>query len=423
MERFVLPGLLGLAGCLGWGSADAADGLFDAVIERSLSADRELTEQRAQLLTRLRAAQQRVDWAEAGFIDVRHTRSEFPGQHQYYERARRFQQQSLQRLTTMPLSVSRHATTSGSSLNHMLDVLGPVAMVHEERLRRHADQLVVNKDPEYQAKIKLLIDIEQDLLFPPDLLEHLRFLAGQTGLKSSVAITFQQGVVVAERLPLNWSSVFQRPHYQPLIQRVAAARDALRQPSLPPTTTEGELFTALKSAIDELTVAFNEEYWSRMQRARAGGKAFGDEKQAYMLAKRQLMTLRQSAQRWSLEGRQPLGDAAFPRKLPGDQISLIQVLSLIHDRGWRFTEAPIAGQQDYQRLCEFCRKYYLSLAMLDASLNDMRDDLAHLEAEHTRHVTMLQTAMETEARVSEANAKAEMAKMLTKGLDLFLPSE
>ncbi len=387
-----------------------ADGLFDQIVSRSLEADRDLQQQREQLLARLQAAQARVDWAEAGFVDVRKTRSEWPNEPSHYERVRRHQQLAMQRLTSLPLHISRGAIAKGTALNQMLDLLGPVAYEHEHRLREiWTSDPMEPVDADTRARQQLLKDMENDILLPAQVVRELRFETGMIGPKAIVGIRLEKGDVAEELLPINWTGVFLLPTYQPHVKEVTVARAALLADPPPKGKSEAQLFSDLKTAVDKLTAAFHSDYWGRIQQGRASGAGFGDEKYAYLRAKSQIQVIRNAVQRWSQEGRQAPTHEQFAREHPQGQVSLIQLLTFIHERGWRFGEAPAAAEEEYRRLCDACRRYYLALASLEQSLSPLKEDVARIEADQRRQESNIQAAMAGQVSVNVAQTIGKIA--------------
>jgi hypothetical protein len=389
--------LLPVLAILSFAGSVAGQDVFELVVERSLAADRELRLQREEFLVRLKAAQARVDWAEAGFIDVRKVDVNRQFDPAHLKRIRKHQQFALQRLTTLPLNVSSGAIINGSALNQMLDVLGPVAYEHEQRLRALGKMAPGPDDEEGRLRWQLLRDMETDLLLTPAMLEQVRFQTGLTGPKGIVGLQLDQGEIA---------------QYQPLRERVETARTALLATELPEGLTEAELFTELKTAVDELTAGFHHDYWGKIQRSKEFGQSFGAEAAAYLRAKQQIRLLRNAVQRWSEEGRQPPEHRQFVRSHPAGQVSLIQVLAVVYESGWRFSEATINSEDEYRLLCDYCRRYYVSLASLDESLTPLRDDVQRAQADIERNEQIIQKAMSGAVSVEMFQAAGAIANAM-----------
>lgn len=403
---------------LGWTCVCRAQ--FEDVARRTLSRNDELRQEYHKSLDKLRAAQGHVEWAEAGFRDMRNVRSPFEGSTTPLDQSLRHQRLALQRLTTLPLNELRHSVTKGAALNRLLDILGPVAAEHEQRMLRMERKGGTPLTEEEQLRSQFQAEFEEGLLLDPVVLNSLVFETGLSGSRGRARIQQVAGKdVQVEQFPLKWPELLRHPKYEFKLKAIERARSRLLADPHPPGTTESQLFLELLDAIDELTVEFSQDYQRFAQGIppaalkRYGVNEFGG-------AKRYIKeSLRPAAQRWQNEGLTLARTKPwqFSRSIANGQVSLIQILAFVYEQGWRFPEATDpATEAGHRQVFEKSQRYYLKLAVLRSTLNAPEEEAARakqeLDQEINREISIENA--KTAAKQADAAGKAFML-----GIKLF----
>ncbi len=391
--------------------AAQGDDLLGSVVRATTERNDQLRKEYQEAIRVLKAEQGKVSWAEAGFRDVRFTRSPFEGSTDSLTRTLNQQRMALQRLTTLPTYELRHNITKGDALNRLLDILGPIAIEHERRLQRLQARLETELTEEQKQQHEFLKAFESDLLLTPLMMEGMEFQVGLTGDKGRTRLLLgsQSGEVRSEAFPLSWTTLLRNTHYELKVKAIEDARRRLLGERLPAGITEAMLFTDLFNTIDDLTVQFRVDYDRFLK---SPGKNPG-EVVRYHETKRFINdTLRPAAYRWQAEGRTSKTVAFWPfaRKHPDGRISVIQLMAFLHEQGWRFPEAFQPGaEQSHRQLFDVGQRYYLKLAALRGSLSSFEQDVARSKQDLDQEINR---------EIAVENAKA-MASTAEAALGLF----
>lgn len=405
-------------------SCAQGDDVFDSVARETLARNGQQREQYETALKALRDAQGKVNWAEAGFQDMRNVRSPYEGNSNSLDRMMNQQRLALQRLTTLPVYQVRHEIDKGEGINRLLDILGPVAAEQERRLQRLEAIAAGDLSEADRKRREFLIEFESDLLLESSLLDALTFETGISGARGTARITRDPsgaGVRVAP-LPLSWPAVLRLARYQNRIKAVEHARDALLAEPKPKEKSEAELFRDLMTAIDQLTASFKVDYGDFLNPER-GQDRRSEDKMAYLDGKRFLSdSLRPAAQRWQDEGRSSVPRSTWPfsRNCAKGKVSLIQVLAFLNDQGWRFPEAfESRAELGHHQVFEGCHRYYLKLASIKSILEPLQQDVAQANTELDKQQQILQQAMSGKVAAENAQAMSKIAEAGIMVLRLF----
>ncbi len=301
---------------------------------------------------------------------------------------------------------------SGKALNYFLDTCGATAVEHSanrdelaaERLKReveHAQKLdisppLTDADKLVDQRLALLDMLDSSERFTADELRSVHVVTGLVGPKIPMRLN-------DEALPLEWPEALRDdPTYAPYLSSVKQSKDrcveALSKASPTAKTGEGIPFAlrdALKKSTDDLCSKYERDtrqlYADAANPRRIGPAISAEDRVKRMIAERYLKEFRNGVARF-VEARRAddVGAARFPKD--DKPANVRELMTFMTRHGYRFGEADLNDQRQYERLYDAMRDYCSNLYQMQASFqaDEMNVDVTDKKIQDMLNVQLSQ---------------------------------
>lgn len=330
---------------------------------------------------------------------------------------------------------SSHAEiVSGKALNYFLDTCGATAAEHTayreeisaERLKAEIElaQTVDISPPDSQSsklleqRLALLDMLDSSVRFTADDLKSVHVASGLVGPKIPMRLN-------DESLPLEWPEALRDdPLYRQYTDRVKLLKDqcveALRKASKDAKTGGGipfELRDQLKKATDDLCSKYQRDttelYNNSTDPRTLGPTITSEDRVKRITAMRYLQEFRNGVARF-VEARRA-SDVEVVHFPPDDKPANVrELMTFMIRHGYRFAEADLNDQRQYERLYDAMRDYCSNLYQMQASFqaDEMNVDLTDKRIQDMLNIQLSQADVQGHKTMVEntRNAMLDVAK-------------